>query len=351
MKNILRNSIYQGKNLFRDIGFTFWGLMYPIILAGFFYIGFSGITNYSLETINVGIDKENHVSYILQDIDIFNVVEISKDDVNESINLGVIDGYVDKNLDLIVDKSELDQTIIKGVLDQIKQTIALNEPMENLDFSADYLEGKTQKANAIIIIFYSLVAMVSTYGVFPGIETTNKIQANLSNVGARINITPIKKSTLISSGVIVGLFINLISNIILILFIQFILKLELFTNIGYSSIFIILGNLFGISLGVFIGVSNRKSPGAKTMISIMITMFLSFLSGLMSVDMKILIDKKIPILGKINPISILTNNLYRINILGNTSNLGQGIALLVLYSLILMSASYIFIRRRQYDSI
>jgi ABC-2 type transport system permease protein len=80
-------------------------------------------------------------------------------------------------------------------------------------------------------------------------------------------------------------------------------------------------------------------------------MFLSFLSGLMSVDMKILIDKKIPILGKINPISILTNNLYRINILGNTSNLGQGIALLVLYSLILMSASYIFIRRRQYDSI
>lgn len=351
MKSIIRNSIYQGKNLFRDISFTFWGLMYPIILAGFFYIGFSGIANYDLETINLGIDKENEVRYMLQDIDIFNVVEVSKDYIDESINSGVIDGYVDKDLDLIVDRSGLDQTIIKGVLDQIKQTIALNEPMGNFDFSADYLESKTQKANSIIIIFYSLVAMVSTYGVFPGIETTNKVQANLSSVGARINITPIEKSTLVLSGVLVGLFINLLSNLILILFIQFVLGMELFTNIGYSSIFIVLGNLFGISLGVFIGVSNRKSPGVKTMISIMVTLFLSFLSGLMSVDMKILIDKKIPILGKINPISILTNNLYRINALGNTNNLGQGIALLILYSVILMGASYIFLRRRQYDSI
>lgn len=351
MKSIWRNCIYQGKNLFRDVSFSFWALIYPILLASFFYIGFSGITNYELETINIGIEKENRATAVLKEIDILNVVNVSYEDINEKLESGEIDGYISRDLDLIVEKSELDQTIIKGILDQIKQTLSLDEPIESFDFGVDYLEGKTQKANAIIIIFYSLIAMVSTYGVFPGIETTNISQANLSNIGARINITPIKKSTLIISGVLVGLVINLVSNILLITFIQFILKLNLFTNILYSSIFILLGNVFGISLGVFIGVSNKKSPGVKTMISIMVTLFLSFLSGLMSVDMKILIDKNFPILGKINPIAILTNNLYRINVLENTSKLSEGIALLIVYSLVLMGASYIFLRRRQYDSI
>lgn len=351
MKGIYRNTIYFGKVIFRDIGFTFWGLLYPIILAGIFYIAFSGITNMQLETINIGIEKENSVISILKDIEIFNLIEISEEDITKSLQSKEIDGYIKYDLTLIVDESGLNQTVIKGVLDQIKQTIALNEPMENFDFEVDYLSGKNQMANGILIVFYSLIAMVSTYGVFPGIETTNIAQANLTNIGARINITPIKKSTLLISGIIVGLSINVFSNILLLIFLNFVLKLDLIKNIWYSSIFILLGNLFGISLGLFIGSSNKQKPGVKVMISITTTLFLSFLSGMMSPDIKILIDKNVPIIGKINPISIVTNSLYRINLLENTKNLSQGMILLTTYSIILMGVSYLFLRRSQYDSI
>lgn len=337
--------------MFRDISFTFWGLLYPIILAGFFYTAFSGITNPEIEVLSVGIAKENPMSYILSSIDILNVVEISEEDISKKLEDEEIDAYVREDLSLVVDKAGLNQTIIKGIVDEINQTISLNEPMEAFDFTADYVKGKNQEANSILIIFYSLIAMVSTYGVFPGIETVNLSQANLSNIGARINITPIKKSTLLTSGVIVGLTINLLSNLLLLLFLQYVLKLDLVRNIWYSSIFIFLGNLFGISLGIFIGSSNKKSPGVKTMISIMATMFLSFLSGLMSPDIKVLIDKNIPILSKMNPIAIVTNSLYRINLLGSTDNLGEGMILLIAYSLLLMGISYLFLRRSQYDSI
>lgn len=337
--------------MFRDISFTFWGLLYPIILAGFFYTAFSGITNPEIEVLSVGIAKENPMSYILSSIDILNVVEISEEDISKKLEDEEIDAYVREDLSLVVDKAGLNQTIIKGIVDEINQTISLNEPMEAFDFTTDYVKGKNQEANSILIIFYSLIAMVSTYGVFPGIETVNLSQANLSNIGARINITPIKKSTLLTSGVIVGLTINLLSNLLLLLFLQYVLKLDLVRNIWYSSIFIFLGNLFGISLGIFIGSSNKKSPGVKTMISIMATMFLSFLSGLMSPDIKVLIDKNIPILSKMNPIAIVTNSLYRINLLGSTDNLGEGMILLIAYSLLLMGISYLFLRRSQYDSI
>lgn len=351
MKDLIRNSIYQGKNMFRDISFTFWGLMYPIILAGFFYIAFSGITNAELETINIGIEKDNPVVAILEQIEVVNVVMLEESEVESSLESEVIDGFIKADFNIIVDKSGLNQTVIKGISDQILQTMSLGESIVNLDFSVDYLSSKTQQANGILVIFYSLIAMVSTYGVFPGIEAVVLSQANLSNLGARINITPIKKSTLLISGMIVGLLLNLASNILLFVFLQFILKLNLFTNLGYSSIFIILGNIFGISLGLFIGSSNKKSPGVKVMISIMVTMFLSFLSGLMSPDMKVLIEKNVPLLSKLNPIAIITNSLYKINLLENTKNLTQGMILLIVYSLILVSVSYLFLRRSQYDSI
>lgn len=351
MRNILRNSIYLGKNMFRDMSFTFWSLMYPIILAGFFYIAFSGIINMEIETINVGIEKENQARYILENVEILNVVETCEENVEKNLRSGKIDGHVKNDLSLMVDGSGLNQTVIKGILDQVAQIIALNEPVQNLDFKANYLSAKTQEANPMLVIFYSLIAMVSTYGVFPGVETAIISQANLTDIGARINTTPVRKSTLLVSGVIIGLLINILSNILLLLFLQLVLKMDLLRNIWYSSIFILLGNLFGISLGIFVGSSNKKSPGAKIMFSIVVTLFLSFLSGMMSPNIKVLIDKNIPILGRINPISIITNSLYKINLLGNTQNLGRGMILLVIYSLMLMTVSYFFLRRAQYDSI
>ena len=337
--------------MFRDLSFTFWGLLYPIILATFFYIAFSGITNAELETINIGIEKGNPVASILEEIDVVNVVILEERLAESSLESESIDGYIKEDLNIIVNKSGLNQTVIKGISDQIVQTMSLGESAKDIDFGVDYLTSKTQQANGLLVIFFSLIAMVSTYGVFPGIEAVVLSQANLSTIGARINITPLKKSTLLISGMIVGLLINISSNILLLLFLQYVLKIDLFTNLAYSSTFIILGNLFGISLGLFIGSSNKKSPGTKVMISIAFTMFLSFLSGLMSPDMKVLIEKNVPILSKLNPIAIITNSLYRINLLDNTNNLIQGAVLLVAYSLILLGISYLFLRRSQYDSI
>lgn len=351
MKDLIRSAIYQGKNTFRDMSFTFWGLMYPIILAGFFYVAFSGITNMELETINIGIEETNPVAGILEEIDVVNIVILDKEQVSSSLKSETIDGFIKEDLNIIVLKSGLNQTVIKGISDQIVQTMALGESARNIDFQVDYLESKTQQANGLLVIFYSLIAMVSTYGVFAGIETVVLSQANLSNLGARINTTPIKKSTLLISGMIVGLLINMGANVLLFLFLQYVLKLNLFTNFAYSILFIVLGNIFGISLGLFIGSSNKRSPGVKTMISIIVTLFLSFLSGLMNPGIKVLIEKNAPMLSRLNPIAIITNSLYKINLLENTKNLMPGMIVLLVYSIILMTISYLFLRRSQYDSI
>ena len=351
MKDLMRSALYQGKNTFRDMSCTFWGLMYPIILAGFFYVAFSGITNMELENINIGIEENNPVAPILKEIDVVNLVIIDRNLVEENLESEKIHGFIKDDLNIIVNKSGLNQTIIKGLADQIIQTFSIGEDAQHIDFTVNYLNSKNQQANGLLVIFYSLIGMVSTYGVFAGIETVILSQANLSNLGARITTTPIKKSTLLISGMIVGLLINMSANLLLFIFLQYVLKLNLITNYGYSIIIIFIGNVFGISLGLFIGASNKWNPGFKTMLSIMITLFLSFLSGLWSPNIKVLVETKAPLIAKYNPIAIITNSLYKINILENTNQLAQGMILLLVYSIVLMGISYLVLRRSQYDSI
>lgn len=351
MKNLIRNIIYQGKNTIRDYGFSFWVIVYPLILAMFFNIAFRGMMDMELENIDVGIVDGNPIEQVLEEIEFINIHKTDKRDAMEKLNNEEIHGFIDEDLNLIVKKSGINQTIIKEIIEQIKQIQKLNRPIENYDFEANYIVDRNQMANSIIVVFYSLIAMVSTYGINVGISTVSLSQANLSNIGARINITPLKKKSFLLAGVIVALFLNLLANGVLLLFVKYVLKIDLLKNLKYSLILILIGNLFGVSLGVFIGASNKKNMNTKILIGVASTLFLSFLSGMMGPWMKDVIDEYIPILARLNPISIISNNLYRINILESTKTVGEGIMILFSYCAVLIFLSYMFLRRKSYDSI
>ncbi len=351
MEKILRNILYQGRNFYRDKSFIFWSLIYPLIMAIFFYTAFSGIMNMEFRNIEVGIEEENPIRPILDNIDILNIHIIPEKDSVDKLNNGEIEGFIDDNLNLSVKRSGINQTIIKEILDQVKQMVELNVPFQKFDFQTNYIVDRNQRADSIIIIFYSLIGMVSVYGVFPGIEIATTIQANLSNVAKRMNISPLRKGEFLFSGIIISLFLNLASNTLLLLFVHYVLKIKLLTDIGPSVLLIFAGNLFGITLGILIGVSNKLKLNAKIILSIGITLVLSFFAGMMNPDIKVMVDKSFPILGKLNPISIITNNLYRINLLGNRNGIDIGIYTLLGWIIVLNLISYGFLRRKTYDSI
>src|SRR5699024_10610287 len=187
MKALFRNSIYQGKNNYRDFGFLFWSLLYPVILVSFFYTAFSGIANIEYENINIGLEADNPISPILGTMDIVNKRVVLKNKSSDELHKCHIDGFINKDLTITVKDSGINQTIIKEIVEQIRQMQSLNIPMENFDFTVDYTISESQKSNGILVIFYSLIAMVSTYSVFSGIETVSLAQGNLSNLGSRLN--------------------------------------------------------------------------------------------------------------------------------------------------------------------
>ena len=104
-------------------------------------------------------------------------------------------------------------------------------------------------------------------------------------------------------------------------------------------------------MGMLIGACNRKSENTKTGILISYTMVCSFLAGMMILDMKYIIAKNAPILAKINPVAMITDGLYSLYYYDTLERYFFNIVSLIIFSVVMVLASYYFIRRKKYDSI
>ena len=137
----------------------------------------------------------------------------------------------------------------------------------------------------------------------------------------------------------------------LLLFIKFILKLDLVTDYPRTLAILLSSNLVGISLGLFIGASNNANEGIKSGIAISSTLLMAFLAGMMSTDIKILVEGSAPLLGLLNPVNIVTTQMYRINYLDITASFTSGILTLLGMATLFLVLAQLFLRRKTYDSI
>ncbi len=121
-----------------------------------FNIAFSGMMDIELTNIDVGIVDENPIEQVLEEIEFINIHKITDEEVIEKLDNEEIHGFIDEDLNLTVKKSRINQTIIKEIIEQIKQMEKLNRPIENYDFEANYIVDRNQKANSIIVAFFFL---------------------------------------------------------------------------------------------------------------------------------------------------------------------------------------------------
>lgn len=349
MNNILREMKYSFIMNIRSRGYLFWSLAFPFLLAIFYNLAFSNLLIRDFDDINVGLEKDSYLIEIFKEIDIINPIEIDniksiKD--NEEINISV-----DNDLNLYVKSRGMEETIVKSVVDQIVEMKELNIPYENYDFSVKYVKNNDESANGMMISFYSLIAMFSFYAAFAGLGTAEFSSAELSYIGMRKGISSQKKIDFILPDLLSNMAINLVGNIGLLLFIEYYLKIKIISDINYSILILIIGNIFGASFGLALGSLNLKNNNLKNAIVQGVMLIASAMAGMMSPDMKLILDERLPIVNKLNPISLITDNLYRVNGLGNTTEIKTMIIIVSIYSIALLSLSYVLLRRKKYDSI
>ncbi|MBQ9318525.1 MAG: ABC transporter permease [Bacilli bacterium] len=380
----LHNFKYTFKNLLRNKSLVFWSFAFPLILATLFNMAFSNIMNSEkLTTFDIAIinneEFQNNQMYVevfkqleSQDKKLFNIEYVDEEKAQELLEDDKIAGYLimqDNKAKLVFSKNGINQTVLKYVIEEIDSTnIIFNnlvahetntnyeELYQNIMYklntnNVNITDKSNKNMNFMLIEFYTLIAMTCLYGGIIGMTAINQNLANMSNKGKRIEVSPTKKSTLILSSLLSSYIIQLIGLLMLFIYTIFILKVNYGNNLFLVILLSLVGSLTGLAMGLFIGVAFKKSEATKVGLLLAITMIGSFLSGMMGVTLKYVIDKNIPFINKLNPASMITDGFYSLYYYQTYSRYYFNLISLLMVSLILIVASIIILRRKKYDSI
>ena len=391
----LHNLKYTIKTLFKNKILIFWTFAFPIILGILFNMAFSNIEkDEKLKVFDIAVVNdsqfENQKIYqeALKELSaddsenkLFNIKYVKKEKADSLLDDSDIEGYIifkNEEPQVVVKKNGTYQTLIRFVVTEIGQNKAIIEDLTKKTVENEIAKGSTsfdpekiakdilEKINNgqvnmknisasnlsyMQIEFYTLIAMTCMYCGMLGLTAINNCLANMSSKGKRISVSPNKKSIIVLSSAIGSYLVSMVGIAILILFLRFVLKVDFGDNTPLVILLSAVGDLAGISMGVLIASVFRVSEGAKTGITIAITMFLSVLSGMMGVTLKYVIDKNVPVINLINPNNLITDGFYSLYYYDTLDRYLRDVTYLLVFVVICLTISFISLRREKYDSI
>ncbi|PKK40075.1 hypothetical protein ABB02_00581 [Clostridiaceae bacterium JG1575] len=342
---------YQMLQSLREKSFTFWNVIYPLIMGLLFFIAFQRLMTPQPLSVRVGVPPGSVFEEQLQSADGFQVQPLHLEAAKTALSAKTIDGYLDETGTLLVNQSGFKQSVLYAVAAQAEQMNALGIPLYAYDFSKSYTQIQASTQNPWAIPFYSLIGMVALYSVYAGVEYARAMQANQSTVALRMNVVPLKKRSFLFGGFVTGILLNFGSNLILLAFLRWGLGLHLTQNLAPTLLLVLLGNLLGLGVGLFIGASNHFSQNFKNMMAVGLTLFMASLSGMMSPEVKTVVQNQWPLLDRWNPVAIITTELYRVNDLHLMNSFYPALVRLSLLTILFFALALLFLRRKTYESL
>lgn len=361
----------------KNFATTFWPLIFPLLLGTMFYFAFGNIDDADFETVQVGIVKEKEPDTLflmfLNQIEnngnpLISTQEFSEADALSQLENEQISGiyYVGKFPTLTVAANGIPQSILQSVLSSYEtgkntiQQIARTHPsglwngirqMLNQQETITQVSLGGHTINGSVQFFYALIAMTCLYGCFIGFGSAITLQANITALAARRCVTPTHKLKLILSEQIASFLLGYFDVIVLLIYLRYILKLDFQGKIGPMLLISFFGSLIGVSIGIFVGSLGKMKEGVKIGIILGISMICSFLSGLMNNTMKDIVEKNAPFINRINPAALISDAFYCINVYDDLKRYYRNLITLAVMSVVLVTASFLLIRRESYDSI
>jgi len=373
---------YRVKQLFHTKELIFWTFAFPILLGTMFYFSFGHLLmtdEFNFKPIPVALVSENasnsNFETVLDqlsqsnDDQLFIITKVSnKDEALQLLKDSKIDGiiYSTETPTITVSGDGLNQSIIKSFIEQYLQheymfkQIAMNHPekladsitlmSQNIDFNKE-VTFSNAKMDSLSQYFYALIAMACLYGSITGLNTVMNIQANLSALGTRREVSPAHKLVVIFGEFCASVLVNYLSVLLLFFYLIVILKIDFGSKIGLILVTSLAGSVIGVSSGTFLGSVGKWSDRTKESLIMAFSMICCFLSGLMYNGMKDIIEHTCPIINRINPAALITDCLYSLNMYDTYDRFISDIAIMGIMALLLCFGSFLLLRRNKYASI
>lgn len=380
----LHNFKYNFLAAIRDKNQIFWSLIFTILLGTLFQSTFGNAYEKSDIVSNIQVcayieDAEiaDNFSSIIESISLDeehgekllavtygDSLEDAKKLLDEDDMVGMFYSE-DGELKLMVKDTGITESILSSVVSQYHQIMAVIKDTANAD---PKVQGKVMlelmsdadinieksigggTMDVFIQYFYNLIAMSCLFACFTGVTFSIRNQANLSPLGAR--------KTIAGSGGAIQTFAGLtahwvILSVLTILALAYLMLIgvDFGSRIGGVILVILVGCMLGLSFGYFIGSIGKLSENAKDAIVTAVSLLMCFLSGLMILDMRMVVEEHCPIINRINPAVMISDAFYALNVYDTYERFVGNLISMTVLSAAFIVGGILLGRRKQYASL
>lgn len=375
---------YTLKTLLRNKAQVFWCLAFPIVLGTMFHFAFGGLSSseqFSAIPVAVVLDDSKNNVILTNILDSLGApgenqfLEITYATENEALSLleqkkitGILYGNDTLSLTISAEMTDdaINQSILNSFVEQYNMScaalydVAVTNPeampdvistlMEETDYLTEtsFCKGDFDES---LTYFFNLIAMTCLYAAMMGNNIAIDNQANLSNLGARRNVSPVHRLITIFADLTAALIFQFTSVFISLCYLHFALGVNFGSQISYVLLVSFAGCLTGISLGFFIGCIGHLNRETKFGILMAAIMICCLFSGLMIGNIRMYVEKFCPAFNHINPAALISDSLYALVIYPSHERYFTNIIILFILSLCFSFGGFILIRRKKYASI
>ena len=375
---MLKQMKYALLTKLRNPSIVFWPFLFPLALATLMYFAIGQMDQADFETVPAAVVVEEEgeaVDSFLPFVDamdessgLIRAEKMTEEAALKALEKGEAEGifYVGNDVRLTVSGNGFPESILQSVLasyqsgeEAVKDIARLHpegmqdalEKMKEYDTAVNQvsLGGTTIDGN--VQIFYALIGMACLYGCFIGFGCALWLQANLTALAARRCVAPVHRRKLILTEFGAGFLVHFANMIVLLAYMRYVLKLEFTGSFAEMTGLVLVGSMFGVSMGIFVGSLGKVGEGIRIGILLGISMSLSFLAGLMDASVKDAVEQHAPVLSRVNPAALISDALYCINVYDAPERFADNMVILIIMSALMVGGAFLIVRRERYGSI
>lgn len=364
----------------REKSNIFWTLFFPLILATLFHFTLGGtMGRHAMEDVQAAFvtdqsadpqEEEAFLEYLKSfDRDWFQILPMSEEEAREALKndeiLGIFYGGEEKKL--VIGEDSTYTSILSQTLDIYEKNehmlaqIAEEHP-ENLPVATEavsdwgsYTETVTFQGDSLDSVqnyFFALIAMTCLYGSFMGMYNTVGVQANTSDLGARLAAGCVKRYKTITASLLSSWLISFVEVLILLFYMDQILgDIHMGEQTGEILVICFIATMYSSGMGMVVGTIGTWSTNLKNGIIVALTMACSFAADLMISGVKEAVEKYVPVINRLNPGALITDAFYSVLVYQDVEKYQRSLFLLTLFGVLLLGAAVLSMRRMRYESI
>lgn len=253
-----------------------------------------------------------------------------------SINLGVQTAYAE------VFTSDQPGTR----LSKLEQRLSEMNQTQPLTVDANIAKG----TSSISLFFYACLAYLCIFFMSIGTNIVTLNEANYSQQALRAAISPMNKMTRFLAAFL-SCALPCFAIIYLILFIYYQNGIPLGNDWGRIILLMSVGLLVGLLMGTALASLTKAKESILNTLYVAVPLALGAFSGLMSQELKVFMDTRVPWFNQVNPVSLINDSLFALNNYPSYHQYNRNLLALALIAVLLMAVTLISLRRTDYENL